>query len=120
MGVPHESSPAQDVAVEGEIAVGHAVDAEALRHPRAAGGAVEAADPADRLHRLIHRVDKEPVTPSSISSGMEPRLKAITGVPQAMASTTDRAERLVEADQVQEAERAAQRPGARLPADGAG
>jgi len=33
---------------------------------------------------------KNPVTPSSISSGIDPRLQAMTGVPQASASTTDR------------------------------
>src|SRR5450755_3292843 len=33
---------------------------------------------------------RKPVTPSSISSGIDPRLQAITGVPQASASTTDR------------------------------
>src|SRR6185312_15599467 len=32
---------------------------------------------------------RKPVTPSSISSGIDPRLQAITGVPQASASTTD-------------------------------
>ena len=37
--------------------------------------------------RLLTR---NPVTPSSISSGIDPRLKAMTGVPQASASTTDR------------------------------
>ena len=33
---------------------------------------------------------RKPVTPSSISSGIDPRLQAMTGVPQASASTTDR------------------------------
>ena len=32
----------------------------------------------------------KPVTPSSITSGTEPRLKAITGVPQAIASIITR------------------------------
>src|SRR5665213_4051140 len=33
---------------------------------------------------------RNPVTPSSISSRIDPRLQAMTGVPQASASTTDR------------------------------
>ena len=33
---------------------------------------------------------RKPVVPSAISSGMEPRLKAIAGVPVAMLSMTDR------------------------------
>ena len=47
------------------------------------------------------------MTPCSMSSGIEPRRNAITGVPHAIASTTLKPEGLVEPDQVQQ--RAARR-----------
>jgi len=63
-------------------------------------------DPARRCERrprvaALDVVDEESrLTPSSISSRMEPRLNAMTGVPHAMASITESPKGLVEANEV--------------------
>jgi hypothetical protein len=82
-------SPAKKRSIQVQISIGHAVYREALRHCRPAGGAIDFADTADRIHGSIDVVDQKPVTPGSTSSGIDPRLEAMTGVPQASASTTD-------------------------------
>jgi len=44
---------------------------------------------------MFHGFTRNPLTPSSINSGIEPRRNAITGVPVAIASTTDKPNGLI-------------------------
>src|ERR1700704_5518876 len=52
-------SSAKKRSVQVQISIGHAVYREALRHCRPAGGAIDFADTADRIHGSIDVVDQE-------------------------------------------------------------
>ena len=68
---------------------------------RTENGAVEVADAADRLDRAVDVVDRGSRCGRRMISGIDPSGYAITGVPVANDSTTE-AERLGEADEVQQ------------------
>ena len=75
--------------VHRDVLVDHAVDAEALDRARTDGVPVELpARGRRRRPRPSTSATSMPVVPSSTSSGIDPRSNAITGVPQAIASTT--------------------------------
>ena len=63
-------------------------DAEPLDCPGADRGAVEVGGSLDGGHGGVDVLDEEAGVPSSISSAIDPRSKAITGVPHAIASAT--------------------------------
>ena len=74
--------------IERQVAVGHSVHREAGLDGGAAPGAIDLTDPSDGFDASSRVSTRKPVTPCSMSSDIEPRLKAITGVPHAIASTT--------------------------------
>ena len=71
------------------IFIDHAVDGEMLFNMATTVCSVNLFNPCNRLNGLVHVVTRKPFLPFSISSGMLPLSKAITGVPQAMDSITD-------------------------------
>jgi hypothetical protein len=85
-------SPASGRARPGrpQVAVDHPVDREVLLDVRPAVRAGQLAQPPDRLHRLVRgRRRRSPVRPVGDHLGTDPSRVAITGVPQAIASTMD-------------------------------
>src|SRR5260370_42254957 len=53
------SASAEERSVQFQISIAHAVDREARGHRRPAGGAIDLADTANRIHGLIEAVDRE-------------------------------------------------------------
>jgi hypothetical protein len=72
------------------VFIDHAVDGEMPFNMATTGCAVNLFNTCNRLNGLVHVAHQKPFWPFSISSGMLPLSKAITGVPQAMDSITDR------------------------------
>lgn len=64
----------------------HPLGREALLEPLADRLPLQRAERTRRRDGLLHGVHHEPLTPWPITSGTEPWARAITGVPQAMAS----------------------------------
>jgi hypothetical protein len=72
------------------VRLGHRGDVKAPRGPLAAGSRVYLVQAPHRVRHRTLVVDHEPVSPSTTSSGAEPSVKAMTGVPQAIASVMTR------------------------------
>ena len=78
-----------DLLVRGDVFVDHPLDAEALDRRASGSRPGRVSDgPSTAATAASTSATRNPVPPSSISSGIEPRSNAITGVPQAIASTT--------------------------------
>ena len=86
IGAPARRAPRP--AVDGEVVVDHPLGIEPLFDRRAHRRPSSPADVATAPTASSSESTRKPFSPSRISSGIDPRARAITGVPHAIASTT--------------------------------